>query len=216
MINMLGAFQRPFSEPKRFALQALISISPLSLFAFPIAWGYLFRCMQSTIEGEETLPEWPGIVMLLVNGLASVGVVAIYLLPGIIFFVFSFPSRNPFDPTEVPIISLLILALIFLIAGLYIMSAGFLHAAKEHDWAHAFFLKEVIQTTFTLPYLIATGASILLSLFMYGLFLLQSRLNFMPPLMGTIVFSIILGIFGAYAGIVIMTLYGQAYPEEEG
>lgn len=213
MINIMDAFSRPFTEPKRFALQVLISLFPISLFTFPIAWGYLFRCMQSTIEREETLPEWPGIVILLLNGLASIGVTASYLLPGIIILVFSYPSRNPFHPTEEPIIGLLILALLFLIAGLYIMSAGFLHAAKEHDWAHAFFLKEVIQTTLTIPYLTATGASILLNLLVYSIFFLISKVSFMPPLAVTIISSTLLGIIGAYAAIVIMTLFGQAGQE---
>lgn len=211
MVDFKSAFLRPFTVPRRFALQSVLSIFPLSYVAFPLTWGYLFECIEASLAGEEDLPEWRNWIHLILNGLCSMSVILAYFLPGLILTVLAYPGHNPFDAADVPYLPVLVLGAALLLLASYVVSAAIVVAAAEGDWVRAFSLKSVFGVAFMLPYLVAFVASIALSVLVFGVLYWVGSWTFLSAGFGMYFLALIGGVLGAYCGIVSMTLFARAY-----
>lgn len=214
MLDFTSAFKRPLSSWKRFSLQGVLSIFPWSYIAFPLTWGYLFECVEASLAGEDGLPEWYNFIHIILNGLASLTVVLVYLLPGLLLVVFSYPGRNPFDQADVPFFPSLLIGLALLLLASYILAAAIVVAAADGDWKFAFYLNKVLSAAFTKDYLTAAASSLLLALAVFGILFWVGSWTLLPAWFGVPFRSILGGVLAAYSGIVSMTLFAQAYVPE--
>lgn len=210
MTTIASAFIRPFTSFKRFSIQTVLSAFPISFVGFLFAWGYLYECLMTTLEGQEDLPEWIGILENLKNGFMSFVVMIAYLLPGIIITVLAYPGKNPFNSADNPIIWVLSLGALLLIAGGYLIASAITNAAVYQNWGSAFFIREIGPRAFSTRYFLVLLLALIFNLMVFGIMYGIGTLTILPGLVGKVIYILFGAILGAYTGIVTATLIGQS------
>jgi len=71
----------PFTDLKRFFILLVLFLTSFLLVPLVIGYGYMWRVIENTLNGNEELPGFSNITQLLVNGLKIIVVQTIYSIP---------------------------------------------------------------------------------------------------------------------------------------
>jgi hypothetical protein len=195
MVDYVEALKRPFSDLTKFLIYIVISIIPIVNF---ISSGYLLDVAQTSMKRKKTLPEFKDYARLFIEGIKSIVIGIIYMIPVMITIAlvgvtsFSFRSVTTFGAG-------VITAIIITLIMIYIASGALLIYADKRKFAEAFNFKLINKKIFTSKFFVSWIAAVVISGIIAGV------LAFIPLIGG------ILG--GAIGGIFYFSVMGETYSE---
>jgi hypothetical protein len=156
MVDYLQALKYPVSDIKKYLVGGVINLVWFVIFPLFVVNGYLVRVIQSTIQGNEKMPEWKGFLDLIKHGFFVTAIVVLYM---VIPFLLSYASISIVGNIQLPasidqtftvpaippvVFPMLILTfLIFLGAAFFLPMAIVFYAASE-DIMQAFNIKDML------------------------------------------------------------------------
>ena len=178
MVDYVKAIKRPFSDLGKLLIGILLHFIPIVNF---INLGYGLECSKSAMEKKFKLPEWKSFWKLFVRGLISLLIMIIYLLPGLLFFMWGLVnvglaillglSKNDFVALTTLINTggpLIIVGLLLCVIAGYILPIALVNYAIKYNFNDGFELKKIFKKIFTgkyfLVWLVALVFSLILSM----------------------------------------------------
>ncbi|HLC66910.1 MAG TPA: DUF4013 domain-containing protein, partial [Candidatus Nanoarchaeia archaeon] len=192
---------------------ALYVVPILNIVTGIFVGGYLFRCMQTALRGEQKLPEWSQWGQLFIKGLLMALIGIIYAMPVIILVVFVagatlagvFVGGN--DIREIfAALGMLVFLILFLVLLIsYVVPGAMLQFAKTERFGAAFALGMVGKTLATSQYFTAWITVIGLTI-LTGIIAALAAMALSITIIGPMIVYAFLQIV---MGIISMTLFGS-------
>lgn len=152
MAEFKDRLKYPFSNPRRLLLGAFLAIIPvLNLVSF----GYVLKAARALHEGQNTLPEWKGIISLFLKGFLGV------LLPAVLTFIIWIPLFRIITSlvaihtivrfvviTLAIVIGLIYIHVLLSLLLIYAITNKFTEALQPWKYYHNMFSKKFLEQSF--------------------------------------------------------------------
>lgn len=213
------AIKRPFTDWLKFAIGALLYMIPIvNVVTHFFGTGYMLKCVRSATRKNYKLPEWENWSQLFVQGLFSLIIGIIYILPATIIgllivgselYNMFFTGFNLWVFLDFIFSGNLIIVGLLLVLALYVFPAGLVMFATRDKFSSAFDFKTIFKKAFTGKYLLDWVISVA-----YGIIIGFVISTLFVSLIATIVLPWVVfgaGLFTFFA--TAATIFGETWNE---
>ena len=211
MVDYGGAFKKPFQDITKLVVGIVLMIIPIVNF---LSMGYFIETARKTLNNDDTMPEWNNFGNLFIQGLVSIVIGIIYMIPTMILImvaaapligVMVSAATAGGDPTTAlggalagAGVLLILAALIFIITVFLLPMAMVFYA--KHGFGGAFKIGSIFKACLTGSYIITWIIVMIVTLILSGVLMII-------PFIGSAIASF-------YTGIVGYSLFAKILAEQ--
>jgi hypothetical protein len=213
MVDYGGALKKPFQDITKLVIGIVLSIIPIVNF---LAIGYYIEIAKKTLAKDNNLPEWTNWGGLFVQGIISIVIAIIYMIPAIIIMVLAAApligiaisaATTGADPTAALSGALatagvlLLVGLLVLLITVFLLPMALIFYAKD-GFGGAFKFGAIIKACLTGNYIISWIIVIVISIIL-------TMILGLIPIIGFAIASFYLGVFE-------YSVFAQVLSEQKG
>tara|TARA_Y100000310_G_C20695151_1_gene825154 strand:- start:2276 stop:2938 length:663 start_codon:yes stop_codon:yes gene_type:complete len=218
MVDFKFAIKRPFDEPKKLAIGALLFMIPyINILTSLLANGYILVSGKNTINNAKELPLWTDWVDLFIKGVLAMVIWGVFMLP-VMIYVNMFNLADPFlnllnggnvlyQLSNSGFTLYIGVALALLLA--YVAPYAILLYIDRESFKEAFRFSEIFSSCFTKTWFKGWIQAVLYYVVLgFVIAVINSFIAF--TVIGPI---LLIGIYRFVVGITAITLFGQAFKD---